>query len=163
MVEGGHRLRLDLEAPQAVGVRGHGRGEHLERDLAPEAVIAGAVDLPHAARAEETRDFVGADAGPRGQLHVRLQGSRDSSADREAPSRCAADGGLGRAFSAGAAERHHDLADADLVAVGEGSGSLDELAPQERAVLAREVLEHRALARRPRSGRGGVRPSWRGC
>ena len=75
MVEGGHRLRFDLEAPQAVGVRGHGRGEHLEGDIAPEAVIAGAVDLSHASGAEETRDFIGADPGPRGQLHVSTPGN----------------------------------------------------------------------------------------
>ena len=74
MVEGGHRLRFELEAPQAIGVRGHGRGQHLEGDLAPEAVIAGAVDLPHPSRAKETRDFIGADPGPRGQLHARLPG-----------------------------------------------------------------------------------------
>ena len=38
-------------------------------DLALQARVAGAVDLPHPAFAEQVDDFVGAETGPRCQSH----------------------------------------------------------------------------------------------
>ena len=49
------------------------RREHLDRDVAPEARIARAVDLAHAARAEQADDFIGTDASARFELR---RGSR---------------------------------------------------------------------------------------
>ena len=64
MVEGAGRARLLLEAPQAVRHRCEKRGrQDLDRDLAAQARVAGAVDLAHAARAEGGEDLVGPEAG----------------------------------------------------------------------------------------------------
>ena len=50
--------RLLLEAAQAVRVRRQVAGQDLDRDVAPEARVAGAVDLSHAARTEGRDDLV---------------------------------------------------------------------------------------------------------
>ena len=50
-----------LEAAQALGVGGEGGGQNLDGDVASEARIAGAIDLAHAACADERDDFVGTD------------------------------------------------------------------------------------------------------
>ncbi len=52
VVEDAGGLRLLLEAAQAVGVGGEGGRQDLDRDVAAEARVLGAVDLPHAARAD---------------------------------------------------------------------------------------------------------------
>ena len=41
------RARLALEARQGVGVGGHRRRDDLDRDVAPQPRVAGAIDLPH--------------------------------------------------------------------------------------------------------------------
>ncbi len=66
VVEGAGGLRLQLETAQAVGVGGEGGGEDLDRDVAVQARVPGAVDLPHAAGADGGEDFVGAEAGAGG-------------------------------------------------------------------------------------------------
>ena len=58
MVERGQEPRLALEARHAVAVRRHVVGKDLERDVAPEAFVPGAVDLAHPALAERARDLV---------------------------------------------------------------------------------------------------------
>ena len=57
-----HRLRLGLEAGERVGVIGEVLGQDLDRHVALEAGIAGAVDLPHPAGAERRDDLVRAEA-----------------------------------------------------------------------------------------------------
>ena len=52
VVERGEQLRLALEAGEALRVGGEGRGQDLDRDLAPELRVGGAIDLAHAAFAE---------------------------------------------------------------------------------------------------------------
>src|SRR5260221_4180799 len=69
MVEYACRARLLLEAAQGRGIAGEARGQNLDGDLAPDARVARAVDLAHAARAEESENFVGAEAGIRGERH----------------------------------------------------------------------------------------------
>ena len=59
MVERAGGPRLLLEAAQALGVGGERGGQHLDRDVAAEPRVAGAVDLAHAARAERRRHLVG--------------------------------------------------------------------------------------------------------
>ena len=61
VVEGARRPRLALEALEPVGVdRGRAR-QHLDRDVAAEAGVAGAIHLTHASCAEQTTDLVGAE------------------------------------------------------------------------------------------------------
>lgn len=59
MIQRGYRARLLLETPQAVHVLGQGRGEDLDRDLAPEPRIFGAIYFAHAARADRRDNLVG--------------------------------------------------------------------------------------------------------
>ena len=61
MVERGEDLRLAREARHVVGVVGERRGQHLERDVAMELRVVGAVDLAHAAHSEAVGDFVVSD------------------------------------------------------------------------------------------------------
>ena len=56
--------RFALEAGQAIGIRGEGTRQHLERDVAPELRVASAIHLAHAARPEQCLDLVDADASP---------------------------------------------------------------------------------------------------
>ena len=65
MVQRRERPRLALEPHQPVGVGGERVGQDLERHVASELGVAGAIDLPHAAGAERRHDLVGAepDAG----------------------------------------------------------------------------------------------------
>ena len=69
VVEAGHGARLVLEARQAFGVRRHVGRQHLERDVATEAAVAGAVHFAHAARAERGDDLVFPESGSRGKCH----------------------------------------------------------------------------------------------
>ncbi len=55
---------LLLEAPQPVGIGGERRRQHLDRDVAPEPRVAGAVDLAHAASAERADDFIRTESRP---------------------------------------------------------------------------------------------------
>ena len=69
VVEGGQDLRLPLEAGEPVGVGGEGRGEELQRDVAPEPRVGRAPHLAHAPGAEGGEDLVGSQstAGGEGQ------------------------------------------------------------------------------------------------
>jgi hypothetical protein len=60
--ESGGGPRLALEALQATVVARDSFGQDLERDLAAEAGVAGAVDLAHASCAQSGDDFVRAEA-----------------------------------------------------------------------------------------------------
>ena len=62
VVERGEGARLTLEAGQALGVLRHRRREHLDRDVAPELRVRGAVHLAHPARADGGGDAVVAEA-----------------------------------------------------------------------------------------------------
>ena len=58
MVERGQYLRFALEAGESVGVCGEGVGENLECHVSVKSRVGGAVDLSHAALADEGRDVV---------------------------------------------------------------------------------------------------------
>jgi hypothetical protein len=63
VVQGPRGLRLLREAALTIGITGSVPVQDLDRDLAGEARIAGAVDLAHPSRAERREDLVGAHAG----------------------------------------------------------------------------------------------------
>ena len=63
MVERCQRLRLPLEAREALAVCRKQRRQDLERNVAIEARVAGAVDLAHAAGAERAENFVRSETG----------------------------------------------------------------------------------------------------
>ena len=58
VVERGEEVRLALEAREALGVLRHLRRQHLDRDVAAEVRVGGAVDLAHPAGAEGGGDPV---------------------------------------------------------------------------------------------------------
>jgi len=64
------RPRLLLEASQSLRVGDELRRQHLDRHLAPEPRVAGAVHLAHPARTDRGEDLVGAEA--RARLHWSL-------------------------------------------------------------------------------------------
>ena len=66
MVEQARGAGLLLEAAQPVGVGREGAGQDLDRHVARQARVAGAVDLAHSARAQESGDLVGPDLGSGG-------------------------------------------------------------------------------------------------
>ncbi len=69
MGERGHGLGLALEAREGLGiVREVGR-EHLDGNLSAELLVAGAVDLAHATRAEQGEDLVRTEGGSRSEGH----------------------------------------------------------------------------------------------
>src|SRR5207249_6484957 len=77
MIDCACRARLLLEATQPIGVLSEHRRQDLDGDLARDARIAGAIDLPHPARPEGRDDFVMTNAGAGGEdqgceLYVRL-------------------------------------------------------------------------------------------
>ncbi len=69
MVQPGDGLGLAREPGQPIGVRGHLLGQHLQRHVAPQLGVLGAIDVPHAARTELGGDPVvgefAVDHGPR--------------------------------------------------------------------------------------------------
>src|SRR5262245_10054910 len=58
MIERGQYLGLALEACETFGVVSHRCGQKLQRDVAPELGIPCAIDLAHAASAEQRDDLV---------------------------------------------------------------------------------------------------------
>ena len=83
--DAGERLGLALEAGQAVGVGGDRLGQDLDGHVAVQALVAGAVDLAHAACAQRGEDLIRAEtiaglhqvlawatARPRRSLHMVL-------------------------------------------------------------------------------------------
>ncbi len=72
MVQGGDGAGLALEEGEALRVAGHLLGEHLDRDVAPEAGIPRAVDLAHAAGPKKLDDLVGSESRAGRQRHRQL-------------------------------------------------------------------------------------------
>ena len=58
VVERGQQLRLALEAGEALGILRQLGRQHLDRDVASELRVSGAVDLPHTSRAEGSGESV---------------------------------------------------------------------------------------------------------
>ncbi len=69
VVEGGQELGLALEAGEALGILRQLCREDLDRDLAAELRVSGAVHLAHPSGAEGGDDLVGAELHPGGQSH----------------------------------------------------------------------------------------------
>ena len=69
MGERGEHLCLALEAGKSFGIAGEGIRQNLQRHVTLEPRIAGAVDLAHAARAEQGGHLVDADTRPGRQRH----------------------------------------------------------------------------------------------
>ena len=69
MIERGEHLRLATEPREALRILSDLHREHLERDVAVQFGVTGAVDLAHATSADGASDFVGADAVAGGQPH----------------------------------------------------------------------------------------------
>jgi hypothetical protein len=69
MVEGRQDVRLAAKPSDAVGVLPEGLRQHLDRGLALEPRVTGAIDLAHAAGAEGGGDLVRPDLGPWPQRH----------------------------------------------------------------------------------------------
>ena len=65
MVEGAGGLRLLLEATESLGIGRGLRGQDLDRHFPPEPLVARAVHLPHAPRAQRSQNLVGAEARAR--------------------------------------------------------------------------------------------------
>ena len=60
MIEATSRPCLGLETPDAVGVCGTGASQRLDRHVASQPRVASAIDLAHAASADQPIDLVGA-------------------------------------------------------------------------------------------------------
>jgi len=69
MREGGDRFCLALEPRQRVRIGGDRRWKNLDRHVAIELPIPGAVDLAHPTRAERREDFVGAETRAGRECH----------------------------------------------------------------------------------------------
>ncbi len=67
MAERGEHLRFSPKSRQPVGIGSERVGQDLQRDVAIELGVASAIHLPHAASAHGIYDFVGTEAGTRGQ------------------------------------------------------------------------------------------------
>ena len=61
--------RFLLEALKPAGIGRGVRGKNLDRDVAPEPRVAGAIDLAHPAGAEQRKDFVGTEMDTGCQRH----------------------------------------------------------------------------------------------
>jgi hypothetical protein len=61
VVERRDGLRFAAEACQPVGIAGEQVGEDLDRDVAVQLRVAGAIHLAHSARAEQGHNFVRAE------------------------------------------------------------------------------------------------------
>ena len=64
MIECRENLRFSSEPRQTLGIEREGVGKHLQRDVAAEIRIAGAVDLAHAACTEQGQHLVRAKPEP---------------------------------------------------------------------------------------------------
>src|ERR1044071_6421153 len=69
MIQPGGRPRLALESLQRFRVRGDVVRKNLDRDVAPEARVARAIDLGHPPAAEQSSDFVRPEPSPARQCH----------------------------------------------------------------------------------------------
>ena len=62
MIEGRQDLRFSLESGETLAVLRERVGQDLERDLAAQLGVPGAIHLTHSAHTERPDDFVGAQA-----------------------------------------------------------------------------------------------------
>ena len=69
MIQGGEHARFALEPRQPVWIVNDRIGKDLDRDLALEARITGAIDLAHATSAEHADDFIRTEARTGGEWH----------------------------------------------------------------------------------------------
>src|SRR5262245_24717253 len=69
MVQRRSRARLAFETSQCLGTSRERRVDHLDRHLAAQARITGAIHRAHPAGAEEADDFVWTETGARSQWH----------------------------------------------------------------------------------------------
>ena len=76
MIERGKHLRLALEARQPLGIGREGLRQDLQRDVAIEPRIAGAIHLTHAAGTDTTDHFVRPDSHAEGDRHSQLERSK---------------------------------------------------------------------------------------
>ena len=70
MVQRRERLRFACESCQAIGVTREGVGQDLQRDVAIELQVTGAIDLSHTPFAKERGDLVDAEAGARSEAQM---------------------------------------------------------------------------------------------
>lgn len=70
MGQRGYRSRLPVEAPPPLGIGGILRRKDLDRDVAREPGIAGAIDLAHSACTERRGDLVRSQSAAREERHV---------------------------------------------------------------------------------------------
>ncbi len=73
MIERRQEIGFAREARQALGIAGEERRQNLERDVARQLAVAGAVDFAHPAGADQGDDLVGAEAGAGRQTHRSLE------------------------------------------------------------------------------------------
>jgi hypothetical protein len=71
VIENARRFRLLLEPAQAIRVSRERLRQDFDRDLARQARVPRAVDLAHSTGTERRQNFVGAEAGARGERHRR--------------------------------------------------------------------------------------------
>ena len=69
MVQRGQDFGLASEPGEPFGIIGQGSRQHLDRDLAFQVRVRGAIDLAHAACAEQGDDLVGAEARTGSECH----------------------------------------------------------------------------------------------
>src|SRR2546422_2197926 len=81
MIEARGRQRFLLEAVQPLGIVGKAGGQDLDRDLALQPWIGGAIHLAHPARPERRDDFVGAEPHTWRQRHYWIADRRLQIAD----------------------------------------------------------------------------------
>jgi hypothetical protein len=70
MVQSSEDFCLALEPKETFSIAGEGRRQDFDGDLAFEVCVYGAIDLTHAARAEQRGDLIGAEARARSKRHL---------------------------------------------------------------------------------------------
>ncbi len=75
MGERGYRARFQLETTAAVGILRVVGGQNLERDVAPQPRVAGAIHLAHSACTNRRDDLIRPEANTGGKTHGYLLGA----------------------------------------------------------------------------------------
>src|SRR4051812_28804778 len=78
MAQRGERTGLAVEPGQPGGVEAIIIREHLQRDIARQANVTRAVDLPHTARRKRANDLVGSESGTRCERHADYASERST-------------------------------------------------------------------------------------
>ena len=71
MVERRERVGFAVEASEPIGLLRERVGQNLQRDVAMELRVVGAIDLPHAADTQQRSDVIDADRLP-DQIHSQM-------------------------------------------------------------------------------------------